>query len=70
MCGVVRRPGSLEKAGRKGPGFDSHRGAKHILPDVDDNKDDEHEEACRDGEDNKDYKDNEENKDDKEDDKK
>ena len=51
MCGIVRRPGSLEKAREKGPGFDAYCGApvQHILPDVDNDKDDEHEEAYKDG---------------------
>ena len=44
--GIVRRPGSAENAGGKGPGFDSRRGAlgQDILLDIDDDEDDEHDE--------------------------
>ena len=63
--GVVRRPGSPENIGGKGPGFDSRRGepAQHILLDVDDDEDDEHEEDHKDDEDEDDEEDKNEDKD-------
>ena len=60
---VVRRPGSSENAEGKGSGFDSRRSApvQHILLDLDDSEDAEHEGGRKDDEEDEDEDDDYEN---------
>ncbi len=62
---VVRRPGSSENAEGKGSGFDSRRSApvQHILLDLDDSEDAEHEGCRKDDEEDEDEDDDYENED-------